>query len=92
MSHLVVSDVHEDLDTLRMIEELYFPEATRITMLGDHFDTHKQRRTREVCQWILDHIGDPRIDWLLGNHDCYVHCWHAQDGWRAAWFRRRHTS
>ena len=67
---LCVPDVHEDLDTLERIERLYFGEADRIVMMGDHFDTFGQRRAKEVCQWILDHMDDPRIEWLLGNHDC----------------------
>ena len=67
---LVVSDVHEDLDKLLAIEKEYFPKAQRIVMLGDHFDTFKERRAREAAEWIRSHLDDERIEWLLGNHDC----------------------
>lgn len=72
MKTLIVPDIHERITRLNQIAVEFFPEADRIVMLGDFFDTHEQHQAaHKICEWIVAHQGDERITWLWGNHDCH---------------------
>lgn len=74
MATLIVPDIHEKLDRLLSIEERYFPKADRIVMLGDFFDRFGPvdlDLVGRICGWIIGHMQDPRITWILANHDCH---------------------
>lgn len=67
---LVVPDVHEELVKLLRIEQNFFPKVDRIIMLGDMYDKFGRRETLAAAEWVKEHLGDDRITWLWGNHDC----------------------
>lgn len=68
---LVVPDIHERIDVLMRLEVEEFPKADRVVFLGDWFDTFHARVPQAICQWLLEHLGDHKFTFLLGNHDCH---------------------
>lgn len=67
---LIVPDIHEQMAKLRSIEERFFPEASRVVMLGDFFDTFTPEDDGlSAAKWVKEHIDDPKVTFLLGNHD-----------------------
>jgi hypothetical protein len=67
---LIIPDIHESLDKLTIIEDVFMPKADRVVCLGDWFDTFKQRMPEAVCHTILRFMKDDRVTMLCGNHDC----------------------
>src|SRR3990167_4271598 len=69
---LIVPDVHEQIPKLWNIGETLMPQASRVVMLGDFFDTFwPEGRQQDCAEWLKQHLHDPKFDILLGNHDCH---------------------
>ena len=65
---LIIPDIHERVGKLKLIEEKLFPEAGRIVMLGDFFDTFKYHNAKDAAVWVKEH---PEVEKLWGNHDAH---------------------
>ena len=67
---LIIPDIHEDMSKLRHIEEVFIPQADRVIMLGDFWDSFDMRSpTHLITKWVKDHIHDDKYEFCWGNHD-----------------------
>lgn len=88
MRTLIIPDVHEQIDKLEWIEVKYVPEAGRVVMLGDFFDSFFDRHSARIATWLYQHLDDPKYTICWGNHDisyafgggfrCSGYDWHTQ--------------
>lgn len=67
---LVIPDVHEKVDKLRLLEPL-MQQADRVVFLGDFFDAWTGDGRRETAHWLKNNVHNDKYEFLLGNHDCH---------------------
>lgn len=71
MRNLIIPDVHTKWQVADKIIEKERPD--QIYFEGDYWDTFYDtvQVNIEVCRWIKDLATDPRVTFLLGNHDLH---------------------
>lgn len=89
---LIVGDIHERLDRLKIIMSRIAPRADRVVFLGDFFDTfdkYDESRVVDACMFINKVVNDEGYDVLLGNHD--VHYYFSHPGLQCTGYDVRKT-
>lgn len=76
MSTLYIGDIHEKADRLEELIGLHGPEASRVVLLGDYFDSWDGYgpHTEQTVDWLVKNIDKPNYYFLWGNHDLQYGC------------------
>ena len=69
MATYVISDIHSHYTRfMNLLYQVNFnPIEDELYILGDCFD--RGRESAEMLKWVDEHMEDPRIHFLFGNHD-----------------------
>jgi hypothetical protein len=69
MKRLIIPDVHENIEAVKLILECEPHDA--VTFLGDWVDRfkHQPGDLYKTLQWLLQNVENPKYTFLYGNHD-----------------------
>lgn len=70
MATLVISDVHEQITTLKSIVAKY-ADVESVVFLGDWLDSRRSQtgEAEETVKWLAENVGNSRYTFVWGNHD-----------------------
>lgn len=70
MRTLVIPDVHEQIDRLLRILQLFGPPLVdRVVQLGDLWDSFNKGQTEAMVEWFRREVHNPKWGLIIGNHD-----------------------